>query len=350
MLEVSKYGHAHVDIPSQSEINARKCRIVFHNEYAPNSISGEIICILKTITLIHIGSGIYEMAEDAGIDNYSGVIKGIVKENGLPIIPGSSLKGAFRSIVEAISYSCLNQKCEASDYESKLCIACRIFGVVGFMGRASFTKATIKDENDYKTKKANHEIPKSIEMWPPLDKAATGRRFYPYIEYLSSDFWDSSNKDEFDITAGCNSIQEFKQKVVEPYDFIPENVELSFALKFVNLEDKEIGLILTGMGIGLDNQPIFQPHIGGSKKFCFGGIEVKVGQIKIYKGNREDFKTFAASNSSELVSDTNGWINEKIQAFTNKSPNEAENFLFDKGLSQVKEILQYPAGLPVVVI
>jgi CRISPR-associated protein Csm3 len=361
-LRVSKYGYAYVDLPDEREIAKRKRPLISHAEYDPDRLSGEIVCLLTAIIPVHIGSGIYELAEDVGITGFSGVVKGTVKEGGLSIIPGSSLKGVFRSITEAISYSCVlgYHSCEAKSEDSELCIACGLFGAMGFMGRVSFSKATIVNESDYRTRKQSRQPPKSVEMWGP-SRPRQGRRFYPHIDYLSDAFWNSENKGEFDITVirdrrgnavgRYSSRQEFiEAKVVEPYDFIPEGTELLFKVRFENLEKKEIGLVLSGMGVGSDNQPIFQPRLGGSKPFCFGAIEVRVkGANVFYQENANTFTTFERGNQS-VPEDIQDWVRENIKAFLETSSDGAEGLLFGQGFEQIKQILHFPTQLPVTVI
>lgn len=348
-LEVDKYGYTYVESPPHRE-EIRKQRLISHIKYAPDKLSGEITFTLKTVAPVHVGSGIFELAEDAGTTGIERVVKGIVKENGLPVIPGSSLKGAFRSITEAISYSCLlDGKCQAKKEEDEICIACSIFGAMGFMGRWSFSKATIADENNYISMKAKTPIPMSVEMWKPNINRHK-RKFYPYIEYLSDEFWKSANKLEFHNTANYDNVDDFiKDKVVEPYDFIPKDIEMCFSAKFENMDDKEIGLVLLGMGVGENNEPIFQPHIGGSKSFCFGAIEVRVEKVIIYY--QRDAKTFKSfDDEKHIIGDVNAWVKEKTEFVQKESPDKSKNILFKDGLNKVKEILHFPTKLPVTVI
>lgn len=343
ILEVNKYGYTYVELP---EHKIKKQKLVFHIKYDPDKSSGEIIFILTTRSPIHIGSGIYELAEDTDTIGNEKVVKGIVKENGLPVIPGSSLKGAFRSITEAISYSCLDTKCQAKKESDGVCVACSIFGAMGFMGRFSYSKATIINEEVYKSIKAKTPVPKSIEMWIP-QKDRNKRKFYPYIEYLSDNFWQSENRSEFANTTNYENINKFvKEKVVEPYDFIPKGIEMKFKGKFENMNGNELGLVLLGMGIGENNEPIFQPHIGGSKPFCFGAIEVRVDKVFIhYQKDSNTFNSF--DGGKHPIDNVNIWVKEKIDAVLKESH---DGILFKEGFNKVKEILHYPTKLPVTVV
>lgn len=67
---------------------------------------------LETLTPVHVGSGYSDFVK-AGNQEYLAALQAsrrVVEENALRrryLIPGSSLKGAVRSIVEAISRSCV---------------------------------------------------------------------------------------------------------------------------------------------------------------------------------------------------------------------------------------------------
>ena len=71
------------------------------------------------------------------------------------VIPGSSLKGAIRSVVEAISESCVSKTVKKvrdafpTEYkffnecqQDNLCVACRMFGAMGFQGKYRDTGCT----------------------------------------------------------------------------------------------------------------------------------------------------------------------------------------------------------------
>ena len=101
---------------------------------------------IEALSPIHIGSGIIDLGQDVEL------IKTAVRTSGNVVIPGSSLKGAIRSVVEAISESCV---CKVSgrirravprDFaecrqKERLCVACRIFGAMGFHGNVAIQDA-----------------------------------------------------------------------------------------------------------------------------------------------------------------------------------------------------------------
>ncbi|RLF07152.1 MAG: CRISPR-associated RAMP protein, partial [Thermoprotei archaeon] len=92
---------------------------------------------IKALTPLHVGSGRPELAkEERGID--LPVIRNV---DGVPYIPGSSIKGRVRSEAERIARSAGYDICNPPDTdqmcgtlkrrEEELCIICRIFGTAG---------------------------------------------------------------------------------------------------------------------------------------------------------------------------------------------------------------------------
>lgn len=118
-----------------------QCNREFYNSLAVRGdciYSGRLNLKITVISHLHIGSGEREFLQNGN------VLKKQMRRNGKCIIPGSSLKGAVRSVAEAVSYSCA---VKAPDYNLKsalpdgnmsscsdsreLCMACYIFGMTG---------------------------------------------------------------------------------------------------------------------------------------------------------------------------------------------------------------------------
>jgi len=93
----------------------------------------EIKGVLTNLTQLHIGSASTDSLGEAEADNP--LIRVHIKGNKVPYIPGSSLKGVFRTFIERIASSSGESICNPFDHrspcqtiEGKQCIACRIFG------------------------------------------------------------------------------------------------------------------------------------------------------------------------------------------------------------------------------
>ncbi|MHA1796774.1 MAG: RAMP superfamily CRISPR-associated protein, partial [Promethearchaeota archaeon] len=347
-FKIHKHGYCYIPLPSFDEIIKRKRKLISHGKQLQGHFTGKITCELTTVTPVHIGSGLFELAEDAGFDPKFGIVKGIVKDNetGEPIIPGSSLKGAFRSILEAISYSCFLAKkfgystCTVKNYDDKVCTACHIFGAMGYQGRISFEAAKIRKDKNGKDHNIKTTEPFNIIQHYGPKNPKPKRRFYPHIDYQSDEFWQSILKDQLDITAEKNKSgqiirrmdknQFFKKKVKEPFDFIAPRTKMKFSIKLENMESSEIGLLITALGIGENNQTIFCPSIGGSKPFCFGTIEIKIESIYKTKFSDDLIHGFEEQTDSFVqIANVNDWINQHLQSLFNAA--DDEQLIFPKG-------------------
>lgn len=128
-----------------------------HQDMAVETYSGKLKLNITALSPLHIGS------KQKEYDAFGNAKKKQMRRNGSIIIPGSSIKGAVRSIAEAVSYSCavkppsgqlrkllpVKNKLPCSNPKSKgICITCSIFGMAGEMG-----KKGKKDEEEGKSKK-----------------------------------------------------------------------------------------------------------------------------------------------------------------------------------------------------
>ncbi|HHY39244.1 MAG TPA: hypothetical protein GX507_10005, partial [Clostridia bacterium] len=120
--------------------------IVPHNQFERGRFTGQLRLSLEVITPLHIGCGSFRLSQGK-------VAYGFYRRNGRPAIPGSSLKGAVRSLAEAASRSCatlptrncprledaLPRGAGKSCNDESACPSCRLFGFVhgrnGYRGR-----------------------------------------------------------------------------------------------------------------------------------------------------------------------------------------------------------------------
>jgi CRISPR/Cas system CSM-associated protein Csm3 (group 7 of RAMP superfamily) len=217
---------------------------------------------------LFVGSGAYEFDPNARGD-CPDVWYTFYRRNGQICVPGTSIKGAIRAIVEAISNSCVSQsreherrlieldkahlpaECKVPD---SLCPACRLFGVTGFRGKVSFTDAL--PIGPIQTKRVKipelwHHDPKRIRK---LDRA---RRFYERKRF-----------EEF-----RNLSPERGRWFVEA---IPVNSAFKTTLFFENLSIEELGLLFHAWGWAVEGERViiaFAPKIGGAKPRCFGSVQ-----------------------------------------------------------------------------
>ncbi len=78
---------------------------VGHSTYQDQRWNGSVVLVYVTESPLHVGSGSFELASDCGFAGDGRPLRGIVRSQGLPVLPGSSFKGAIRTRFEAITRS-----------------------------------------------------------------------------------------------------------------------------------------------------------------------------------------------------------------------------------------------------
>src|SRR5436305_1187459 len=110
-----------------------------HHRYQPGSLTGTLTATIIARSPVHVASGLLEQTRDRQYP----LVKGHFRTGGTPTIPGTSLKGCIRSIVEAISRSSvqitrareLPREYQPSRQIDQLDVAQRIFGALGYQGQ-----------------------------------------------------------------------------------------------------------------------------------------------------------------------------------------------------------------------
>ena len=119
----------------------------FYKQSNTGDLNGYLEVSIIAINNLHIGSGYFEQDTD-------NLRSEVIKYDGIPIIPGSALKGAVRNIASAVSESCLprevilpyqNITCSTSwnklikKTEINSCILCDMFGMMGLGSKVTFS-------------------------------------------------------------------------------------------------------------------------------------------------------------------------------------------------------------------
>lgn len=185
-----------------------------------------------------------------------------------PAIPGTGIKGAVRSIVEAISNSCVPQlssneknkvgrdhygckggKLADGEAAGSLCPACRLFGTTGYRGRVYFTDALPLGS-------FNLSIIKIADLWPP--RAGKARKFYQVKRFRLLD--------------------ERPQKNHRFVEAAPKGARFKTELWFENVSGAEMGLVFRALGYDAGSfrdgraEPAFPVKLGGAKPRCLGAV------------------------------------------------------------------------------
>lgn len=245
-----------------------------HERWNAEGFTGRLWCNLETLSPLHIGSGLFTLVDGE-------VRKEFARSGGKVIIPGSSLKGTFRSIAEAISESCISKtksevqrslpgdvrrECVVKHEKGNLsdaCVCCRIFGAMGYIGRVSFSDAILEDGV-----LGRHSAP---ALYPPKPKARhyrergsnlyKGRKFYYHGQLAQGN---------------------------EPWEVIEAGATLRFSVDMENLTGAEVCLLLTSMGI----IGKLIPKLGGGKPVCLGSVKISPMKWELRDNLRYSFTKF----------------------------------------------------------
>ena len=294
-------------VPLPKRVN--RSRPTGHDKFQTDHISGQIHGTIEALSPIHIGSGVIDIGHDVEL------IKTAVKTGGNIVIPGSSLKGAIRSVVEAISESCVSKvsyqvrraiprwfsECRQKD---DLCVTCRMFGAMGFQGNISIQDAP-KTTGNIVTK----HVP---ELYSPgrgqrSMRDVPGRKFYMHGK----------------VATGST-----------PVEACEEGTQFRFVMQVDNLKLSEWGLLFTALGHH-PNHP-FKLKIGGAKPVCFGSIDIQIDKIHVQEQSRERYLEWDDAQDAAMTDERlHTWILSCI------NDQDTNRLIQQELLSELAQILKY---------
>jgi CRISPR/Cas system CSM-associated protein Csm3 (group 7 of RAMP superfamily) len=246
--------------------------VATHERFA--KLTGRLELVFEVVSeYLFVGSGAYEFDPNHG-NRRPDVWYTFYRRNGQLCVPGTSLKGVIRAIVEAISNSCVSQRhrrenlrsshhqpCRFRDERSPLCPACRLFGTTGYRGRVHFTDFLPQGE-------IKPEIVKIGELWEPKRYDPARRRFYQHKTFQP---------------AGNLAPQQGFRFV----EAVQKGAKFRGALLFENLSETELGLLLHALGWEPEAsgyKTAFTPKLGGAKPRCFGSVEFRPVRLWLWSG------------------------------------------------------------------
>jgi hypothetical protein len=291
-------------------------------------LSGTLELTLRTLTPVHVGLGYSDFIK-AGNQEYLAALQASkpIREEGTTrrryLIPGSSLKGAVRSIVEAITRSCIRitqsrhrpyipQGYGGCMSVNDLCIACRLFGAQDYQGHVSFEDAVAP--------KGSLVLLGTPLLWTPArggrglpprylqGNQARGRKFYAHARPASG---------------------------ADPRACIKSGAELPLRIHFLNLSEAELGILLTALGLHPDHP--FPIKLGGGKPVGLGSVQVICQRITLLQGADSLKATGRLGQARTLVG-------SDLNAFLERCANAASALIDNDALGELEAILD-EAGL-----
>ena len=263
-------------IPGQPQRQAG----VGHEALHVATISGRFELYLIARTPVQVASGSFDVAktkqgeeiaaQGSSIQRYSAEGGKVSKQL---LLPGSSLKGMVRNLLEMISPCCVATvantlrrelpsalaRCSKVD---QLCPACRLFGMSGsgtenYQGQISIEDAILVDGGPV--------LARTPLLWTPADG---GRRFPE--RYLRGNIARGRKLYYPSLPAtGADARIALKQ-----------GSTLRTQFHFTNLTPAEMGLLLAALGLHPDYR--FIPKIGGGKPVGLGSVETYLNQVLVY--------------------------------------------------------------------
>ena len=286
-----------------------------HADFSDEALTGTIRGRIIARSPVHVASGITDL---------TGVVPSLVKAHfrckGKPTIPGSSLKGAIRSIVEAISYppSCIRvswaqseklptnvNRCtevKRSATRTKLCIACRMFGAMGYLGQVQFSDATADTDKTEIIQIPPLHAPHPRESLYYESRKIIGRKFYMH---------GANGK-----TAAGNV----------PTEVCRPGTTFGMRVDFDNLQPSELILLLVALGQG---NPRLWPKLGGGKPACCGSVEI------------EDISVTTVSTAASAIS-----LDLDFKEVAIASLSALETHVDMESLKKIADALAYPGPGP----
>jgi RAMP superfamily len=185
---------------------------------------------------------------------------------GAPVIPGSGIKGAVRTLYELLSFSC-NPLAGSACRPQDCCDACAVFGVLGYAGRLGFTDARPQPPNA-----ARVEVQKVPIPWTPdASKTAGDFRLYDLEEATT-------------FEKGRRTPQPAPKKLSREV-FVGA---FETRMTFWNLESQELGRLLLAMGVGADEATRFPLRLGGVKYDGKGTVSVSPHRLRLARPEARD--------------------------------------------------------------
>jgi RAMP superfamily len=173
---------------------------------------------------------------------------------GQPVLPGSGIKGAVRTLYELLSFSCDplargRDRCTVAH----CCDACSLFGLPGYSGRIGFTDAVPAGPQAVKVEVQKVPIP-----WTPKPDRTPGQfRLYDLSEATF-------------LPPGRRTAQS-APRILAREVF---SGKFEARLLFSNLTAVEMGRVLLALGIGQEPAPRFCLRLGGVKYDGKGAVQV----------------------------------------------------------------------------
>ena len=230
-----------------------------HASSNPGEISGVLELKVRTIARrgVSPSTGKFSLEGDGQLP-----VLACARRAGVPVIPGTGIKGAIRTYFEMLTRACVlfSEGNRPTCKSSKACPACALFGCLGLQGRISFSDAVPVAEDAVEV-----TIAKVFPAWEPKGRPGGEFRIYDHFPAIGDPHRPAPEKIGREVYLGT-----FRTR-----------------LWFRNLEPGEFGRLLAAMGLSPDLSSRFFPRLGGAKYDGFGAVEVKPHGLRLMPPQRQ---------------------------------------------------------------
>ncbi len=296
-----------------------------HHLFAAGTETGSLECRLALLRPVQVAAGVLDLIRGPRGEEHIAALPAGVPRAGrrVYVVPGSSLKGALRSLAEAVSFSCFGvaaprvrghipeplRRCTRLD---RLCPACRLFGITGarresYMGSVHVTDAELPPDGKV-------AVVRTPLLWTPArgqrlpnlylrGRQLRGRKFYFHGRAAPGP----------DVRVA-----------------LPEGESLQATVYFDNLSPGLLGLLLAAMGLHPAHR--FPIKLGGGKPVGMGSLEVRL-VAAVLRGAVAAGGRLGAGERRLTGDELRRWVAERCRAA------EDEGLLYREGLERVAAIL-----------
>lgn len=309
-----------VDFPS---VSVQREEPAGHEQTAPDRVSGWFEAELFTLRPVQVASGITDFIRTQSGERLA--LSNVVGQKTVPALPGSSLKGAIRSLLEAICASCvplanprvrpyMPRRLGRCTDPQRLCPACRLFGAQDYQGQVAFEDATAPG--------ASLQLIGTPLLWTPArsrgrglpprylkGNEARGRKFYRHGQLAQGP---------------------------DPRVVIKEGITINTRISFDNLTEAELGLLVSALGNHPQHQ--FLIKVGAGKPVGMGSVEIRLKAAVLLKGKAAIKAAGRLGSGSERLEGTN--LKDRLKQWTLAAEQGKQPLLLKDQLEKLAGILR----------
>lgn len=251
-----------------------------HHHFDQDRLSGQLLVALVAKSPVQVGSGAFDVLKTkSGEEVVADSVYIKVGNKKIRVLPGSSVKGVLRTVVEALSPSCvrvasgrtnraLRDDLQACRRPDQLCPACRLFGMTG-RGRENYLgQLQVEDAHLEQGKLVFARTPL---LWLP---ARSGRNLPG--RYLADDSTALGYKFYYHGTVASGPDVRLA---------IGQGAIFAVRMSFANLAPAELGLVMAALGQHPEHA--FWLKIGGGKPVGLGSVAPHVIYLDLFGNIRQ---------------------------------------------------------------